>query len=67
MQTTHHRRRKCVELVRELNIGMVVVCEGLLDMVLEGDSWRLRGGELGLLKLSLNYATNKSLEQNLCK
>jgi hypothetical protein len=38
MQTTHHRRRKCVELVRELNIVMVVVCEGLLDMVLEGDS-----------------------------
>jgi hypothetical protein len=26
-----------------------------------------RGGELGLLKLSLNWATNKSLEQNLCK
>jgi hypothetical protein len=26
-----------------------------------------RGGELRLLKLSLNQATNKSLEQNLCK
>jgi hypothetical protein len=33
----------------------------------EGNRWHLRGGELGLLKLSLNYATNKSLEQNLCK
>jgi hypothetical protein len=26
-----------------------------------------RGVELGFLKLSLNYATNKPLEQNLCK
>jgi hypothetical protein len=32
-----------------------------------GNGCRLRGGELGLLKLLLKQAINKTLEQNLCK
>jgi hypothetical protein len=38
---------------------------GINIILIVGNGWHLGGGELGLLKLLLNWATNKSLEQNL--